>query len=397
MGQLAAVEGVGLSAMAGATPGTQPALALRGVPVFCNALLDDAESARRAPVGDIELRFSPDTGLLWNAAYDPALTAYSPAYENSLHFSPRFQDYAHRLARRLVAEHGLAGQQVVEIGSGSGEFLALLVEAGAGAGVGYDPSHEPGRSRAAGVTVHTEPYPLERPVEAAAVVCRHVLEHLAEPAELLDAVRASLGSRADAVLYLEVPDAGYLLEQLAVWDVIYEHRSYFAPVSLVCLVERAGFEVLRVGSDFGGQFLQLEARPRVGGGGRGGGAPEPAALRRLGALVERFEEHVLRLLATERARLEELVADGPTAVWGIGSKGVTYLSLMLAGAEVAYAVDVNPHKRGRYTPVTAHRVLAPDDLIGAPLAHVVVMNPHYRDEVAAMLRERGLHPELHTF
>src|SRR4029450_3448055 len=82
------------------TEGTwpDPVAELRAVPVFCNSLWPTAAEARGAPVGDLELFYSPVTGYLWNRAFDPALVAYSPAYENSLHHSPRFQSYVGALA-----------------------------------------------------------------------------------------------------------------------------------------------------------------------------------------------------------------------------------------------------------------------------------------------------------
>ena len=77
----------------------EPVAELRGVPVFCNSLWPTAAEARSAPVGDVELCYSPVTGYLWNRAFDPELVAYSPAYENSLHHSPRFQDFVGRAGR----------------------------------------------------------------------------------------------------------------------------------------------------------------------------------------------------------------------------------------------------------------------------------------------------------
>src|SRR5262245_20472774 len=109
---------------------SEPVVDLRDVPVFCNSLWPTASEARGAPTGDVELSYSPVTGYLWNRAFDPELVAYSPAYENSLHHSPRFQAYVGALADRLVSRYGLHERQIVEIGPGEGNFLALLCEGG---------------------------------------------------------------------------------------------------------------------------------------------------------------------------------------------------------------------------------------------------------------------------
>ena len=111
------------------------------VPVHCNLLWSAREEALKAPRGDIELVFCRGCGHIFNATFDPLLMEYSQAYENSLHFSPRFQRYARSLAVRLIERHGLRGKDIIEIGSGQGDFLKLLCEIGGNRGLGFDPSY----------------------------------------------------------------------------------------------------------------------------------------------------------------------------------------------------------------------------------------------------------------
>ncbi|MCZ7627697.1 MAG: hypothetical protein M5U19_00675 [Microthrixaceae bacterium] len=53
------------------------------------------------------------------------------------------------------------------------------------------------------------------------------------------------------MLYLEVPDATTMLAETGIYDVIYEHCSYFGAPALQALVNRCGLEVLDVRSTFG--------------------------------------------------------------------------------------------------------------------------------------------------
>jgi hypothetical protein len=89
-----------------------------------------------------------------------------------------------------------------------------------------------------------------------------------------------------------------------------------------------------------------------------------------------------------------MVDAGPVAVWGAGSKGVSFLNLVSAGQDVSYVVDVNPNKTGLYIPGTGQIVSSPDELEGRELATVVVMNPLYVEEIRATLAGLGLHPEV---
>lgn len=360
---------------------------LGGLPVFCNALYPNAAEAKAAPRGDIDLWFSPETGYLWNAAFDPALVAYSPRYENALHHSPRFSSYASQLAERLISRYHLHGKRIVEIGAGEGNFLALLCELGDNTGIGYDPSYDPARPKVvSSKRVHIEPryYPTDAPLDVELVVCQHVLEHVSEPAGLIAGVRRTLGP--GAAVYFEVPDATYMVSELAVWDLIYEHHSYFAAPTLAGLFEDSGFALVEVGRSFGDQYLYLEARPAAG--------PVPptsprAELDKLAELVERFDDHLRSLLGRWRARVEELVASGPTAIWGAGSKGATFLNLIPAAAEIAAVVDINPNKAGLFVPGTGHQIVSPSYLRDHSIDHVLVMNPLYLDEIGQQLHALG--------
>jgi len=380
----------------------EPVAELRGVPVFCNSLWPTAAEARSAPVGDVELCYSPVTGYLWNRAFDPELVAYSPAYENSLHHSPRFQGYVGALADRLVARYGLHGRQIVEIGPGEGNFLALLCERGHNWGLGYDAAYDPERFKVATsprMRIVRDHYPFDRPVDGELVVCQHVLEHLAEPSALVEGVRRSIPGGARTAVYFEVPDATYMVSELAVWDLIYEHVSYFSAPTLELMFRRAGFDVTEVDRAFGDQYLYLEAVPAAGGsdvpGDVLGDVPvDVDAVAKLTGLVASFGEHLRQLVATWTARLGGLVEAGPVAVWGAGSKGVSFLNLVGAGRDVSHVVDVNPNKTGLYIPGTGQIVVSPDELEGRELATVVVMNPLYVEEIRTTLADLGLRPEV---
>lgn len=367
-------------------------LDLDRLPVFANVLFDTASEAVAAPSARMHLVGCTRCGLLHNAAADPELLAYSPAYENSLHHSPVFEEYADGLAKRLVATHGLDGRDVVEIGPGNGDFLTMLVRAGAARGIGYDPSHDPAKAvTAPGVRIVAEPYPETLPTGAGAVVSRHVLEHLTSPAVLLDAIRSSLRVGDGAVVYLEVPDATYMVEQVALWDVIYEHLTYAREATLNWACARAGLRVIDSGRAFGDQYLWNESiadepRPDLE-------PPDPSAF--LGRAVE-FGREVERRIDDWSARLVELAADGPIAVWGAGSKGTSFLTMVPGAEHVTTVVDVNPAKAGRHVPGSGHRISAPDELVGHDVAHVVVMNPIYRDEIAAQLDALGVGAGVHS-
>lgn len=367
-----------------------------GVPVFCNVLWDSREEALAAARAGIRLAFCPDCGFNYNVAFDPRLVEYTPTYENSLHHSARFQQYAESLAKRLVERYQLWNKDVIEIGCGQGDFLRLLVELGGNHGVGFDPSCNGGAAPAAShpdVKILPEVYSeAHRNYPADLVCCRHVLEHIAQPHDFLVRVRQAIGDRSDTTVFFEVPNALYTIEEMGIWDIIYEHCAYFTPASLARLFVRAGFDPIAVTESYEGQFLTIEAHPTNSTAALAPGtncaSTEPSVRAFRDAYrtkVERWH-HVLARFRANKAK---------AVVWGAGSKGIAFLNTMDASfGVIRYAVDLNPRKQGRYVTGTGQKIVGPDFLKTYRPDAVVVMNPIYRNEIRQHLEGMELCPEI---
>lgn len=370
----------------------EPCLSLPGMPVFCNVLWGTREEAVSCARGDIELVYCPDCTLIANAAFDPDRVDYTPRYDNTLTHSAHFREYQRDLAERLVEGLALRDRTVIEVGSGKGDFLLLLAEVGNVRGVGFDPSYEPRREveESGGRVRIVRDYYSDRYADHGgdAVVCRQVLEHISPPSRLLDGLRRAIGDRTGVPVFFEVPNALYTLENVFVWDVIYEHPSYFTPGALRVLFTRCGFTVDRVEEEFGGQYLGVTARSASG---RSEVAvPEPER-EQVAQRVRAFARTVEELVARWSDELATLAAAGErVAVWGAGSKGVTFLNLVDRDGHVSCAVDLNPGKQGRFVPGSGQEIVGPSALPDRRPDHILVMNPLYEKEIRAKLHDLGV-------
>ena len=374
-------------------------LEIPAVPVYCNVLWPRREEALRAKRGPISLKHCAACGHVFNASYDDALMDYTPAYDSSLHFSPRFNRYAEELARRLVGRYALRGKKVVEIGCGKGDFLVRLCEDGGNEGWGFDRSFDPGRVDAARrqrINFVQAFYTAEQAARLRPdFVCfRHVLEHVADPRGFLGELRRGFADRTDAALYCEVPNALFTLKDMGIWDLIYEHCAYFTLGSLAQAAMRSGFDILAMGESFGGQFIYIEMRP--GTGYDPAAVPEPHQPAEVSRHTGRFAGRYRDAVGAWQGRLRELRRAGHTAVvWGGGSKGTTFLNVLGSDSGIDYVVDLNPHKQGRYVAGTGQRVVPPEFLREMRPTEVIVMNPIYQDEIAASVRGLGLDARVH--
>ena len=372
----------------------EPVLRLPAVPVSVGTVVSRRSAALDARRGDIDLALCASCGLIRNLAFDPALVDYAETYDTSQFFSVTFSRYARALVEQLVARYRLAGRTVVDIGCGKGDLLELLLDAGVARCLGFDPSYGGERAeleRSGRLHVIREVYHGHLAATGADIrlwICRHVLEHLAEPGDLLTSIRSDTGDKG--AIYLEVPNGEFVLGDAGLWDVIYPHVSYFTTPSLRTLTERCGFDVLDVRSDFGGQFLVLEAQPARRRATTSNVDDVQSVRQQASALERRFERSIGRwnaLLAERRGR-------GTAALWGAGSKGVTFLNTTIAGEIVDAVVDVNPRKHGSYIPGTAQPIVGPEALHDLRPATVVVMNQNYEAEIRAELDALDLHPEV---
>jgi len=237
---------------------------IAGMPLHANLLWDSRESAVGCPKGDIHLTGCPGCDHVFNPAFDPARMEYTERYENSLFFSPQFQSYAESLAASLVRRHDLRSKDIIEIGCGKGDFLKLICGLGGNRGVGFDRSYEPDLDpeRPPGVTFVRDFYGEQYAhYPADLICCRHVLEHIADPVRFLGELRSAIGNRLGTKVFFEVPNGLYSFHDLGIWDIIYEHFSYFTETSLATLFRNAGFRVLETGLEYDNQFLWIEALP----------------------------------------------------------------------------------------------------------------------------------------
>jgi hypothetical protein len=399
------------------------------VPVNSVLLVASREEALNFQRGDIVLAVCPACGFVSNVAFDEALTQYTARYEATQGYSPTFNKFHRALAQDLIDRFDLRGKDIIEIGCDKGDFITMLAEMGDNRGVGFDPAYVPGRhpSPAADrltfiLDFYSEKYSNYR---ADFICCKMTLEHIPDVAEFVATVRRSIGDNRKAVVFFQIPNASYVLCDVAFWDIYYEHCSYFTKGSLARLFRRCGFDVQDLWTAYDDQYLMIEARPSLetefplrnsvstvlpeagdGGAGResesrGVGEKEvpgeESAAETL-AMVAYFVEHYEAKREQWRAALAEWKsAVKKVVLWGGGSKGVAFLTTLSQSLDdIAYAVDINPIKTGTFMAGTGQEIVAPSFLQKYRPDVVIIMNPVYRGEITRDLTDMGLSPDIRT-
>ncbi len=372
------------------------------IPVNSCILMETPEEAVAYPRGDIDLTFCENCGFIYNRAFNENHIQYSERYEETQGFSGTFNKFHKKLAEDMITKHDLRGKEVIEIGCGKGEFLAMLCEMGDNKGVGFDPGYVADRSIAQStdkaefvVDFYSEKY-ADR--DADFICCKMTLEHIPEAERFISTVRKAAAHRKDTAVFFQIPEIEIILEERGFWDVYYEHCSYFSKEmtgSLASLFRRCGFSVKDVWVDYGDQYLMIEAYPADGPQADPEGVKDNVA--RLSRMVDEFTNDVTRNIADWRQSMADWAQTGKKVVlWGSGSKAVSFLTTVGVQNELQYVVDINPNRHGFYMPGTGHEIVSPDFLKDYEPDVVVIMNPVYRDEITHSLKERGLTPDVRT-
>ena len=368
---------------------------LAAVPVHSVMLLTDKREALSFPTGDIRLAHCTACDFITNTVFDADLQSYGEGYEATQAFSPTFNAFHAELAKDLIGKYNLRGKNLIEIGCGQGEFLTLLCELGGNRGVGFDPAYVGAAGPVESDDIrfvadfYSETY---ADVVSDFVCCKMTLEHIRETGAFVETVRRAVDGRSDTLVFFQVPECRRILDEMAFWDIYYEHCSYFTEPSLRRLFARSGFDVIDSYTRYDDQYLMIEARPARA-------ATEENVSRGkesgIGAAIQQFGTRCQERIEAWRRYLRGRAAAGRrVAVWGGGSKAVAFLTALKVDETVADVVDINPRKHGTFLPGTGHRVMGPESLRKAPPDVAIVMNPIYIPEIDSQLKTMGLAVEL---
>jgi hypothetical protein len=372
-------------------PCDAPFLTRERVCVHQNLVVDTPEAARALRAGTLALHACAGCGFVFNGTFDPGLLQYGAAYDNTQTCSPTFQRHVEDRADHIVHERGVRNATIVEVGCGNGSFLSSLAWRDSGnRGVGFDPSYA-GPDTAVDGRVRFERRFYDETagvLDADAIVCRHVIEHVPRPVELLRTVRRTIGE-SRAQIFFETPCVEWILRNEIVWDFFYEHCSYFTAGSLAHAFERAGFCADSVTHVFGGQYLWAEGHPAAAPSSPSGGTS------RIVELARQYAEREAAILSALHERVKDVSRRGPVAIWGAAAKGVTLANLIDPDASlIACSIDINPNKQGKFLPGTAHPIVGPGDIGTLGVRTALVTNPNYFEENSRIVRTAGLNLDL---
>ncbi|MBI3021754.1 MAG: methyltransferase domain-containing protein [Candidatus Omnitrophica bacterium] len=313
----------------------EPVWVLERVPILPMLRLDELPQADH--FATLEVVRCQMCGHLYNRAYHAALAdrMYRGELLSNVPVHVTMTKNLEQIAD-WIGRSQYADKRVIEIGAGSGHLARILAQVATQVQI-----FEPCRGlRAemlpeANITVIHEPFSssaVDRPADL--IVCRQVLEHVADPLAMLRDIRAALS--ATGSIYLEVPRAEYIEEHAALFDLHYAHVQYFHEPNLLRLAARAGFQVVQSWCLKQGHDMGVLLRPQ-----------HSVTAQGLG-LVTHDAEGLRRGLEGRRALghawLNSL--EGTVSLYGATAQGVAFLHVFQSHRRFTAVADDNPAYAG---------------------------------------------------
>jgi SAM-dependent methyltransferase len=355
-------------------------------------------SQRRAldiPRANIVLGFCKVCGFISNIAFNQLKVDYVKLIPEEQVFSQTFNDYAIKQANHLIDSYNLYNKNILEIGCGRGDFLALLCEIGENYGVGIDPSESSGmiQSKILDRLTFIKNFFCESHKKYVEdfICCRHTLEHISDTAQFIKTVRKAIGYKTTPVFF-EVPDTTRILDEVAFWDIYYEHCSYFNLNSLAKLFRKYNFEETYLGKVYADQYLVIEAKPVDKQANKEHHWSESIDV--IAKLVDDFSIKYLEKLTYWKCKLEQIKSEKRrVVVWGSGSKCVGFMNTLQVEDQIDYVVDINPLRHGKFISGVGKQIVSPEFLRVYKPDTIIVMNPVYCNEIKCQVESMGIKAE----
>lgn len=314
-------------------------------------------------------------------------------------FSDSWVEHARRYADSMTARLGLdASSFVIEAASNDGYLLQHFVAAGVPV-LGVEPAANiaaaanergvPTESMFLGEQTGRDVRTRHRPADL--VVANNVYAHVPDLLDFTRGLRALLAD--DGWLTIEVQHLLRLMQRRQYDTIYHEHFQYYTLLTLQRALASGGLHVVDVDElDTHGGSLRVHARPSSLR------QPPSDAVARVLAEEDTAGLHTLdghrgfadSVSAIKRDLLDFLVTasrEGRTvAGYGAPGKGNTLLNHCGIRSDLlAYTVDRNPYKHGRFLPGTHIPVHHPDRLAETKPDYVLVLPWNLRTELDAQL------------
>lgn len=333
---------------------------------------------------DHDLLFCPSctlTRYASNAGVDEILDDFYKSQPSTYGLLPSADAYLTSLAERVCGQANLTGA-VMEIGCNDGALLYEFKTKHGREVIGIEPSRgfqdvwgQRGLSVINGF-FSADMIPELQGQEFAVIVIRHVLEHIADPVDLLANVARLMGEKT--LLVIESPYLPTVIEKGRFENISYAHLNHFTTraIDRICAPLGIGIGSVEFVDTDGGSFVAYLRKGAV--------TPSSVLDSVTGDDLQRF---LVRMQQNGDRIRNALSGFSPDEVvgYGAGAKGPFLVSLYELGPMLRAVVDDNVSFHDQYLAGTGTRIVPSSALEDNAVKAVLILAPTHADSILASL------------
>ena len=319
--------------------------------------------------------------------------AYFSSYSDS--WLRHAEDYCNNVVERFELDQN---SQVIEVASNDGYLLQSFKKRGVPV-LGIEPAANVAEvAEEKGIPTMVRFFGTELARELAAsdrkadlLVGNNVLAHVPNLNDFIAGLRLAL--EPNGIITLEFPHLLRMLEENQYDTIYHEHFSYFSLLTAERALARHNLSIFDVDElPTHGGSLRIYAghadRPRLVSDTvfglrnreRDAGLHRPESYRLFGNKASRSRDELRQFFSETKASKRTVVA------YGAPAKGNTLLNYCGLGTDdIAYTVDANPHKQGKFLPGTHVPIHHPDRIRETKPDFVLILPWNLKNEIQAKL------------
>ena len=192
------------------------------------------------------------------------------------------------------------------------------------------------------------------------------IEHWPKPLESLKRLKYLLNK--DTLCLFEVPNFNMIKEKALYAEFIPDHLSYFNLNSFSYLINKAGYEILKLETFYNDYIISCYCKP---------------------SYVSEID-HIKKKYFSDKDKLKNSINEiaGAIYFWGAGHQALAYLSMIGNNKKIKFVIDSAPFKQGFYCPGSGYLIKNPDILKNINKGNIIVCCGGYSNEVIVLLREK---------
>jgi cyclopropane fatty-acyl-phospholipid synthase-like methyltransferase len=275
-----------------------------------------------------------------------------------------------------IHKFNLKDKKILEIGSGQGEYLELLLKAGGKNVYGVENSKESIEiAKQKGLNIQqgylSKDYENSWAESFDAFATFNFMEHWPDIRSSLHSLQNSLNE--SAVGLVEVPNFDFMLKNGMYSEFTTDHIFYFTEKTLRTVLETHGFDVIEINSIWHDYILSAQVKKRPALNISGFSKKQNKIVKELRNFVNKFKKN-------------EVI------IWGAGHQALAVISISKLDLKVSHVVDSAKFKQNKYTPGTHLLIKDPQSIHQDLPKAIIIMAAAYSDEVAKTLNSQ--YPEV---